>query len=434
MTRRVILAIAVSALAWVVVILSAAGAGAAPVVGPCAPGAACPASDYSISVPGLPSIPGPGDVVGGLTRSGTEAALSAMSSWVVDGSVSILQDLSKTLHSVTSPSVDGTWFSDHYWKMAGIAGVLIVPLLLVAAITSVLRQDAAVLLRAVVVHLPLAGLGTVVAVNLVGLLLAATDQMSAAVGGGPDSDLYGIVAGLGNQARAAGKGGTSATFAIMAVALVMVVGAFMVFIELAVRDAAVYVALLFLPLALAGLVWPATMRWTRRLAELLAALILSKFVIVAVLSLAASALAAGLGGAGLGVLVSGAGMLLLAAFAPYALLRLAPVVEAGAIAHLEGVGRRVVPGELSSAGRQRMVDTVLPREPDPGNALAPVAERGAGSLVPGASPEGIHAGPEDFFTRSAAFGSATAGVGAAAAGVGVLAHTATEAIDEVGRE
>ena len=58
-----------------------------------------------------------------------------------------------------------------------------------------------------------------------------------------------------------------------------------------IRDAAIYVAVLFLPLVFAGLVWPAAAPWSKRLVETIVAIILSKFVIVAVLSLAASALA-----------------------------------------------------------------------------------------------------------------------------------------------
>ena len=62
-----------------------------------------------------------------------------------------------------------------------------------------------------------------------------------------------------------------------------------------IRAAAVYVAVLFLPLALASLAWPAIAHWCRRLVDTLVALVLGKFVIVSVLSLAAGALAGGTG-------------------------------------------------------------------------------------------------------------------------------------------
>ena len=56
------------------------------------------------------------------------------------------------------------------------------------------------------------------------------------------------------------------------------------------REAAVYVIVLMLPLAFAAMVWPARRIWAIRAIELLVALILSKFAIVAVLSLGGAAL------------------------------------------------------------------------------------------------------------------------------------------------
>ncbi|MHB8439257.1 MAG: hypothetical protein ACYDD4_08860, partial [Acidimicrobiales bacterium] len=115
--------------------------------------------------------------------------------------------------------------------------------------------------------------------------------------------------------------------------------------ELVVRSAAVAAAALFLPLALAGLVWPSVSHWARRLAETIAALVLSKFVIAAVLSLAASALSADVqgtsGGDRFGVVMVGIAMLLLATTAPFVLLRLVPAIEGGAVMHLEGARQRL---------------------------------------------------------------------------------------------
>ena len=105
-------------------------------------------------------------------------------------------------------------------------------------------------------------------------------------------------------------------------AAVMAVGAVVVWIELLVRQAAIYVAVLFLPLAVAGLVWPATAHWFKRLAHILVAVILSKFVIAAILSLAASGLAASTpDGGGFSAVLGGGALLTLAALSPLALLR-----------------------------------------------------------------------------------------------------------------
>ena len=121
--------------------------------------------------------------------------------------------------------------------------------------------------------------------------------------------------------------------------------AFVLWLELLIRAAAVYVAVLFLPLALATLVWPAVSHWCRRLVETLAALILSKFVIVATLSLAAGAVSSGTAGtgthgSGFSSVLAGGALLVMATFVPFAILRMIPAVEAGAVAHLDGLRER----------------------------------------------------------------------------------------------
>ena len=108
-------------------------------------------------------------------------------------------------------------------------------------------------------------------------------------------------------------------------AAVIALGAFAVWVELVLRATGIYVALFFLPLGFASLVWPSTRRWFGRLVKALAALILSKFVIVAVIALAAAALGnfSGPEGSGFGGVVAGSALMLMAAFSPLVLFRLA---------------------------------------------------------------------------------------------------------------
>ncbi len=132
---------------------------------------------------------------------------------------------------------------------------------------------------------------------------------------------------------------------LLLISLLISVAAFVLWLELLIRAAAVYVAVLFLPLALATLVWPAVSHWCRRLVETLAALILSKFVIVATLSLAAGAVSSGTAGtgthgAGFSSVLAGGALLVMATFVPFAILRMIPAVEAGAVGHLDGLRER----------------------------------------------------------------------------------------------
>jgi hypothetical protein len=86
---------------------------------------------------------------------------------------------------------------------------------------------------------------------------------------------------------------------------------FVIWVELALRAAMVYLLAAFIPLALAGLFWSETSRWTRRLLEVLAAVILAQLVITVVMVLAAAALAGRGDGLAAGVDQTAVGLALL---------------------------------------------------------------------------------------------------------------------------
>ncbi len=317
-----------------------------------ATGSLCPPGAAALGVGGLGSVCQVAGGVTGLAGSaasqvtgfGVNSVLGALGSWVAQGAVWLLDQVGAVLTSTTSIDLGASWFTQHYETMAALCGVVVLPMLLLGVIQAIYRQDLSMLLRSVVVNVPLALLLTAVAVKLVQMGLAVTDELSSAVAQGAGLDTGHFMAAVTTDL----SGGAASqpavpAFIVFLGAIVVVIGAFLVWIELLIRAAAVYVAVLFLPLALASLAWPAIAHWCRRLVDTLVALILGKFVIVSVLSLAASALDAGTGGQGGGsfaAVLGGAALLLLAAFAPWALFRLLPFLEAGAVAHLEGLSQR----------------------------------------------------------------------------------------------
>jgi hypothetical protein len=301
-----------------------------------------------VVLPGPPPHASPAGVatnaVSGLTGFGIDAIFSGLAQWVVGGATWLLDQIGGVLSATTAIDVGAGWFTNRYAAMAALAGVLVLPLLLAAVVQAVLRQSPALLVRSVLVHLPLALLLTGAAVQVVQLALAATDAMSSAVassaGQSIQRGLDGVAAGM---VQTGGVG--LPAFVLLLGSLFVAFGAFLLWIEMLVRAAAVYVAVLFLPLALASLVWPAIAHWCRRLVETLAALILSKFVIVAILALAVGALSSGTAGsgssgAGFASVLGGGALLFLAAATPFTLLRLIPIAEAGAVHQLEGASHR----------------------------------------------------------------------------------------------
>ncbi len=276
-----------------------------------------------------------GDGASGTTRTAaTVAGIAAIAASAVAGARFAMHETAQVISSTTRPQLQSTWFSTAYWRMAGISALLTLPFLFAAAIQALLRSELALLWRAAFGYLPLGLLAVAIAAPVTILLLSASDEMSSLVSsasGGADTDFL-IKVG-------AGAGGLSlisrSPFIAFVVGLLTIAATVTLWIELLVRAAAVYVIVLMLPLFFAALVWPARRVWAVRAVELLVALILSKFTIVAVLSL---------GGAALGhttvpsftSMLAGTTLILLAAFAPWALLRILPLHElaAGAAAGL----------------------------------------------------------------------------------------------------
>lgn len=282
-----------------------------------------------------------GKIITAPIRSAAGSAVEMFTSWIADTAQWILGRVVRFIETSTSPTLDGQWFAERYRFMIGLAALILVPMLLLATIRAVVTQDIAQLLRSFFVYLPVAILGTFIAVYLTQALLAATDALGAAVAdniAGDVSDIFDSVNGTLSDSVGAVSPATP-SFAIFLGALLLIVGSFFVWLELLIRSAAVTAAVFFLPLILAGLVWPVASRWTKRLIEILVALILSKFVIVAVISLATAALA-NPGGGGFGTVMGASALMLMAALSPFALLKLMPMVEGAAIDHLQGMGRR----------------------------------------------------------------------------------------------
>ena len=316
------------------------------------------------------------DVAGGAASSLAGGVLSAVVSWIVAGAKWLLDQIGGALSSSTSVDVGASWFHAHYAAMGAIAAVVAVPLLVLTAAQAVLRQNPALVARAALVQVPLAAVLGVVAVKVVSLSLEVTDSLSSAVSAGTGEGISRALGGVAGALVSQAAGPNAAPpFVVGLGALVVVAGALVLWLELIVRAAAVYVAVLFLPLALATLVWPALSHWCRRLVETLAAIVLSKFVVVAILSLAVGAVGSGNGFA---TVLSGGALLLLASFTPFTLLRLVPLIEAGAALQLEGARHRVrqswgsVPASAAAFALRRVGDrSGTPGRPGTGTSVDP---------------------------------------------------------------
>lgn len=263
--------------------------------------------------------------VAGAVFDTISSSMSAAADWFIGQAVDLID-------SGTAPVLDAGWFLAQTGQMIQVAEMVVLPVLLVATIGPVLRQDLHRLARIWGVGLPVAVLAGFAAPFLAAQMVAATDALCSVLIGPEGTKLAnGFSNAMASQVVSAAP-----QFAGIVIAVVAIVGGVLVWLELVLRSAAVYLATFFMPLVLVGYIWPATAHMARRGVEILSSLILSKLVIVAAVVLGLGALSQ----AGADPLFSGAAILLMAAFAPFAIMRLTPVVEAQAIGHLEGMSHR----------------------------------------------------------------------------------------------
>ena len=323
--------------------------------------AAAPAS--AASVPDPCSLPGvdlvcsaAGDAASSAARAAGDYVMRGVTTWVTNAAVWVTGKVGSLIDATASPDVQAQWFTGQYASMTAVAGLLALPMLLLAVIQAVWRQDIWILLRSGFGYLPLAFVFAGAAIVATQLLVSVTDDLAGIVVGG-------LGGGSGNLLQSVGDAYTHALndtsqsaiplFGIFLGAIILAVGAFVLWLEMVIRDAAIYIALFFLPLTFVAMIWPATSRWARRLVEFLVAVILAKFVIVAIIGLASAAITqAGFpdtgGGSVFEQMIAGAALLVLAAWSPFGLLRLIPMME---IAAGSVVGQRAaISGAAGSAG------------------------------------------------------------------------------------
>jgi hypothetical protein len=304
---------------------------------------------------GLPSLLNPVHVVkkvaGGVASTAIrKVALAAILGWVASGAESALKETAKVIDHTTSPQLTSGWFSASYWRIAGIAALLTIPFLCTAAIHALVRSDLGLLARAAFGYLPLSLLAVGIASQLTMLLLAGADEMSSIVASA-SAHADSVFLSTTSVGAIAESVATQDPFVTFLAAIVTVAATLALWLELLVRDAAVYVIVLMLPMFFAAMVWPARRTLAIRAIETLIALILSKFAIVAVLSLGGSALGHSTIPGAASVLTGGT-LVLLAAFTPWALLRMLPLHEVASAAA----------GGLSQAPKQTLstaADTAL---------------------------------------------------------------------------
>lgn len=252
--------------------------------------------------------------------------------------------------SFTSVAWRGSSTQDLLRVVLQLSAAVMLLMVFLAVIRAVVKGDPGAAGRAVLVDLPISCIGALALVGLTAALVAATDQAADQIMRLAPSDALASFAHnwpalITNLQFIGGFGG-----------LLFILGAFMVWLELIVRAGLIYLMVATGPLVLAMRIFPGFAPAWKKFAETAVAVILAKVFVAIALVLGLALTTGGLiptgsaagTGQDIGQLLAGIGMMALAAFAPFVLLRFVPVVEAALIA--QGISH--MPGRVAQQGMQ----------------------------------------------------------------------------------
>jgi hypothetical protein len=387
--------------------------------------------------------------------------IGGLVAWVVDAVVWIVGGVFNFFLDSTDPNVQADWFitgDGPYATTAGIGASLLLLFLMAGIVQGTLSGDTAGMIRRIALELPISIIGMIGLVTITQILISLTDALSGEVMGNFQDDIseFGaVVATLSSL-----QGGTATAFVVFILGLVTVFAGLILVAELVVRSALIYIVVAFAPLVFAARLWPATRGASRKLLDLLVALIVSKLVIAIALSVAAAA-AVGSGSGGevtslpepevfaedpggsvtqaVGILLTAAAAFGVAAFSPLLIARLLPMTEAALVAQgVKGGPVRGVQQGMMAANTAQMVTgrrynqiangRAGPGGADGAGAASKAVGGGSGAAAGGGSGAAGAAGAAGPLA-AAAVGGAKAVGGAAQRGAGAATATAEAATD-----
>jgi hypothetical protein len=360
--------------------------------------------------------------VGDAATAGFEAIVGGLVAWVVDAVVWTVGGVFEFFLDSTDPNVQADWFitgDGPYATTVSIGASLLLLFVLAGIVQGTMSGDIGGMLRRIGLELPISILGMVGLVTITQVLIRLTDELSRGVLANFEDDIteFGkVVASLSSL-----SGGPSSAFVVFLLGLVTVLAGLVLLAELVVRSALIYIVVALAPLVFAARLWPATRGSSRKLLDLLVALIVSKLVIAIALAVAASA-AVGAGSGGevtalptpeafaedpggsvtqaVGILLTSAAAFGVAAFSPLLVARLLPITEGAVVA-------QGLKGGPIRAGQQGMMAA---------NTMQMVSGRRYGQIAQGRVGAGQGAGLANGASAAGAVGGGSGAAGAAAAG------------------
>ncbi|MCZ7538112.1 MAG: hypothetical protein M5T61_20715 [Acidimicrobiia bacterium] len=236
--------------------------------------------------------------VGDVATAGFEVIIGGLVAWVVDAVIWVVGGVFNFFIDSTDPNVQADWFitgTGPYATTVSIGATLLLLFVLAGIGQGTLSGDVGGMLRRMALELPVSVLGMVGLVTIIQVLIRLTDALSGQIIGNFQDDISDFTAvvltlshlGAESPPRSwSSSSGSSLCSPGSSWCAVLVV-----------RSALIYIVVALAPIVFATRLWPATKGASRKLLDLLVALIVSKLVIAVALSVAAAA-AVGTGSGG----------------------------------------------------------------------------------------------------------------------------------------
>jgi hypothetical protein len=325
-------------------------------------------------------------VVAGLPGAVANGVMSGVSQWMVGAATTVLGFVEKAATSTSTPELTSAWYQGELKYLAVFAAAIAGLVSVLGIASAALRRDPYAL-GDVVYGMFRAGILTGIVLPLTVLALKVVDGVSGDIVAAMPAHFFQTLADSWGKN---GLGGLESSALAFLVALVEVVVAVFVWIELMFRDAAIYVAVLFVGFALAASIWPALEGTLTKLTRVLVVFVLFKPVALIIMLTGGELLLGGVSFYGgltqsVGTIFAGLVTLAMAAFAPWALMHLV-----GLDAGVMSTSRRGGGAGGGSAGGGLNPDPVHPSFASAMPMLA--AAGGGGGAVAGGAGGGASAG------------------------------------------
>ncbi|MFN3255454.1 MAG: hypothetical protein ACE37B_07140 [Ilumatobacter sp.] len=383
-----------------------------------------------------------GDIIGWVTTPFTAAAgwawdtvVGGITDWIMKGVLSLLMAVWNFMDTASSPRLQSEWFytsGSSPFRIAFGIGIAMVSLLVtLAIIRAVAAGSPGAIMRAVGHDLPIAIFAMVSLVAISAAAIDIADGLSDFIWDQTRDDALTALNGLGQTLMAKLPG---MHFLGIVVALVMLAAMLFMWVTLFVRESLIYLVVIYaVSFGLPAMLFPPLRDTAKKVLELLVALIIAKPVMILALSVGISALG-GVGATGepgdgvgdnaareLGTLITGVVTFGLAAFMPFLVWKLMPIVAAAVVA--QGIASAPLRGGTQAMQLQYYGQSTMARLSGSGgrpSGGAPASGGGPVGLVGGAGP----AGPAGAGLGGSAAATGSAG---AAGGAGATAAAAPAA-------